>query len=325
MTKQTILVTGGAGYIGSHVCAALQGAGFTPVVYDDFSTGFRQLVQFGPSVEGSVLQASHLAQTIQHHQPIAIVHMAAKLLVAESVARPDLYYHTNVMGGLVVAQAAQAAGIPMVFSSTAAVYGIPSSSAPITEDTPTNPINPYGSSKRMVEQILADMHTAYGLRSVSLRYFNAAGGSATIGYMLPPTHIIPRAVESLLGTQPPLSVMGADYPTPDGTAVRDYLHVADLAQAHVAALHYLLSGGPTLVANVGTGQGVSVRELLTTIQQTLGQPVPHHVGPRRAGDPPMLVANPQRANTVLQWQPRHTLAEMISSHHAFRTRPVSLG
>lgn len=326
-SSKTILVTGGAGYIGSHVCAALQAAGYTPVTYDNLSTGFTQLVQFGPLVEGDILDLPTLTAAITQHQPLAIVHMAAKLLVAESVANPASYYHTNVMGGLNVAQAASSAGIPIVFSSTAAVYGIPQVAEPITESTPTAPINPYGASKLMVEQILADMEKAHSLRSVSLRYFNAAGASPIIGPKIgylgtQPTHLIPSAIESLLGARPPLSIMGTDYPTPDGTAVRDYIHVADLATAHVAALHYLLQGGTTLVANLGNGQGSSVQEVVDTITNTLGQQVPHTSAPRRAGDPPMLVANPTRAKSTFNWQPTHTLADMITSHYAWRTRQV---
>lgn len=320
---QNVLVTGGAGYIGSHTSAALAAAGFLPVAYDNLSTGFKELVQFGPLVEGDILDRVALQAAVRAHKPVAIIHFAARLIVPESVAKPELYYETNTGGGLNVARVAAEADIPVIFSSTAAVYGIPDLSHPIGEDAPTAPINPYGSSKLMVEQMLADMDVAHGLKSVSLRYFNAAGASldGKLGYMgAAPTHLIPSALEAVLGTRPPLQVMGTDYPTPDGTAVRDYIHVDDLASAHVQALRYLLEGGPTLVANLGNGQGSSVKQVIAAVEATLGRPVPHTMAPRRAGDPPLLVADPTRAMTALKWQPTRTLADMIGSAWAWRTR-----
>ncbi len=309
-----ILVTGGAGYIGSHACQALAAAGYTPVVYDNLSTGVESAVQFGPLEVGDIRDSARLAEVLTTYKPAAVMHFAALIKVGESVAQPADYYHVNTHGAWTILNALRAhAGqggkpLPLVFSSTAAVYGIPASS-PIAEDAPLAPINPYGQSKLMVERMLADYASAYGQPYTALRYFNAAGSSLDNSIGLnnrEPTHLIPSALEAILGTRPELAIMGTDYPTPDGTAVRDYIHVTDLATAHVAALHYLLNGGQSGSFNLGTGSGYSVNEVLSAIQQTLGKPVPASPQPRRAGDPPALVANSTRAQAAFNWKPQHS-------------------
>ena len=311
-----ILVTGGAGYIGAHACKFLGEAGFVPVCFDNLSTGHRGFVRWGPLVEGDLLDPPALRAAIEEYRPVAILHFAANALVGESVADPAKYYRNNTLGSFNLIEAARAAGIGhFVFSSTCASYGIPSV-VPIAEDHPQVPINAYGSSKLAVEQMLHHYGPAYGLGSVALRYFNAAG--ALPGGELgedhdPESHLIPLAIEAALGVRPPLQVLGADYPTPDGTAVRDYIHVCDLAEAHVAALRYLIDGGASARLNLGTGVGASVREVISTVERVMGRPVPHVDAPRRPGDPPALVADPERARRLLGWEPRMSSLERIIS------------
>lgn len=311
-----ILVTGGAGYIGAHACKFLGEAGFVPVCFDNLSTGHRGFVRWGPLVEGDLLDPPALRAAIDEYRPVAILHFAANALVGESVADPAKYYRNNTLGSFNLIEAARAAGIGhFVFSSTCASYGIPSV-VPIPEDHPQVPINAYGSSKLAVEQMLHHYGPAYGLGSVALRYFNAAG--ALPGGELgedhdPESHLIPLAIEAALGVRPPLQVLGADYPTPDGTAVRDYIHVCDLAEAHVAALRYLIDGGASARLNLGTGVGASVREVISTVERVMGRPVPHVDAPRRPGDPPALVADPERARRLLGWEPRMSSLERIIS------------
>ena len=311
-----ILVTGGAGYIGAHACKFLGEAGFVPVCFDNLSTGHRGFVRWGPLVEGDLLDPPALRAAIEEYRPVAILHFAANALVGESVADPAKYYRNNTLGSFNLIEAARAAGIGhFVFSSTCASYGIPSV-VPIPEDHPQVPINAYGSSKLAVEQMLHHYGPAYGLGSVALRYFNAAG--ALPGGELgedhdPESHLIPLAIEAALGVRPPLQVLGADYPTPDGTAVRDYIHVCDLAEAHVAALRYLIDGGASARLNLGTGVGASVREVISTVERVMGRPVPHVDAPRRPGDPPALVADPERARRLLGWEPRMSSLERIIS------------
>jgi len=311
-----ILVTGGAGYIGAHACKFLGEAGFVPVCFDNLSTWHRGFVRWGPLVEGDLLDPPALRAAIDEYRPVAIMHFAANALVGESVADPAKYYRNNTLGSFNLIEAARAAGIGhFVFSSTCASYGIPSV-VPIAEDHPQAPINAYGSSKLAVEQMLHHYGPAYGLGSVALRYFNAAG--ALPGGELgedhdPESHLIPLAIEAALGVRPPLQVLGADYPTPDGTAVRDYIHVCDLAEAHVAALRYLIDGGASARLNLGTGVGASVREVISTVERVMGRPVPHVDAPRRPGDPPALVADPERARRLLGWEPRMSSLERIIS------------
>ena len=312
-----VLVAGGAGYIGSHSCKALHAAGYQPVVFDNLSTGHDWAVRWGPLEIGDIGDPAALQDVIARHRPVAIVHFAADALVGESVTDPAKYYRNNTLGSFTLLEAARAAGIRnVVFSSTCASYGIPSV-IPIAEDHPQSPINAYGSSKLAVEHMLAHYAPAYGLSSVSLRYFNAAGASpdGDLGEEHDPeTHLIPLAIGAVLGTRPPLQIFGTDYDTPDGTAIRDYIHVCDLAEAHVAALRYLLAGGETTRLNLGTGKGLSVREIIALVSEVTGRPVPIQEGPRRAGDPPVLVADAARAASLLGWKPRlNTPRDIVES------------
>jgi UDP-glucose-4-epimerase GalE len=306
----TVLVTGGAGYIGSHACKALAAAGYLPLTYDNLERGHRPAVKWGPLVEGDILDGERLCAVMAEFRPVAVMHFAALAYVGESVEQPALYYRNNVAGSLTLAEAAVAAGIDaFVFSSTCATYGVPAG-MPITEDAPQQPINPYGRSKLMVEQMLADLP----LRSVSLRYFNAAGADPdgeTGEVHDPETHLIPLVLDAAAGIRPAITVFGTDYPTPDGTCVRDYVHVGDLADAHVRALRHLLDGGASAAINLGTGSGASVAQVIAAVEAVTGHPVPVVQGPRRPGDPPELVAGGARAERLLGWRPRRSALETI--------------
>jgi UDP-arabinose 4-epimerase len=301
-----VLVTGGAGYVGAHACKALSAAGYQPVVYDNLVHGHEQAVRWGPLERGELADRGRLDQVFSRHRPGAVMHFAAYTAVGESVADPGKYYRNNVAGSLALIEATAAHGVGrFVFSSTAAAYGLPAR-VPITEDEPSRPINPYGRSKVMIEQILFDFESAHGLKSAVMRYFNAAGASpgGEIGERHDPeTHLIPLALDAVAGRGPELTVFGTDYPTPDGTCIRDYIHVSDLAEAHVRALDYLEGGGASRAFNLGTGSGASVREILDAVARVTGKEVPHRLGPRRAGDPPELVADPARARAELGWEP----------------------
>lgn len=290
-----VIVTGGAGYIGSHACKALAQAGYTPVTYDNLSIGNRWAIRWGPLEVGDVSDSARLTEVFRKHRPVGVMHFAALALVGESVVEPSLYYRTNVGGAVAVMDAARAADVGgFVFSSTCAVYGSPPP-GPITEATPRDPINPYGASKLMVERALTDYDAAYGFPHVALRYFNAAGADpdTEIGELRAiETHLFPLAIEAMLRRRPPLRILGDDYPTEDGTAVRDYIHVADLVEAHVRALEYLLAGNASQTCNLGTGTGYSVREIVDAIARVAGTAVPTEMAPRRSGDPAALVADP---------------------------------
>jgi UDP-glucose-4-epimerase GalE len=323
MTK-AVLVAGGAGYVGAHTCKALARAGFLPVVLDNLSTGHRDFVRWGPLVQADLHDTSTIADTIRRYECIAVMHFAAFALVGESVTEPAKYYDNNVVGTLSLLAGMRAAGCDaLVFSSTCAIYGQPAQ-VPIVEDTRPDPINPYGASKLMVERILSDFRPAYGLRSIALRYFNACGADpdSEIGEMRDPeTHLIPRAMMALQGHITDFAVFGSDFETPDGTAIRDYVHVADLADAHVAALRHLLSGAPGGVFNLGTGRGHSVREVLDAIEREAGERLPDVTGPRRAGDPAVLVADPARARSELGFDPRLSdLATIVRTAWAWHCR-----
>lgn len=312
-----VLVTGGAGYVGSHACEALANAGFCPVVYDNLSRGHESLVRYGPLERGDIRDRARLSEVMGRCRPIAVMHFAALADVAESVADPAVYYDNNVAGALTLMQAMRDCGISrLVFSSTCATYGMPCQQ-PITEEARQMPINPYGRSKLMIEQALIDHASAYGLNSVSLRYFNACGAhpSGAIGELHDPeTHLIPRALMAVLGQIEALQVFGTDYPTSDGTAVRDYIHVCDLAAAHVAALRYLLGGGDTIALNLGTGRGRSVREIIDSVRRVTGREVPVRHGPRRPGDPPVLIADPTKAKALLDFRAQWTdLDDIVGS------------
>ncbi len=312
-----VLVTGGAGYVGSHACSALRAAGFNPVTYDNLSRGFRALVRYGPFEWGDILDEARLMEVLKTYRPVAVMHFAAFAYVGESVDAPLDYYRNNFAGALSLLGAMQKCGVDrFVFSSTCAVYGTPETQ-PMPEDLPLAPINPYGRSKLMVEQALSDASSAYGTRSVSLRYFNASGAhpSGEIGELHEPeTHLIPRALMAANGEIDAIDVFGTDYPTPDGTAIRDYIHVCDLADAHVAALRYLEEGGETISLNLGTGRGHSVREILDMVAEVAGRATPSRISARRPGDPPMLVADAAAARRVLGFAPRWTeIGPVVSS------------
>ena len=309
-----VLVVGGAGYIGSHAARALQRSGHTPLIYDNLSTGHSFLAEGFELIKGDVLDQSSLALVLPRVQ--AIMHFAAHAYVGESVTNPRKYFRNNVEGGLALLNAAVDSGVKtIVFSSTCAVYGEPSQ-VPIPENTVRQPVNPYGVSKFFFEQALEAYDRAYGLRFASLRYFNAAGAddSGDIGELHDPeTHLIPLTLEAAAGRGQELQIFGSDYPTPDGTCIRDYIHVNDLAEAHVKAIEHLQAGNNSFAANLGTGQGHSVKEIISTVEEVTGNSVPRRVGPRRAGDPPALVADPRRAETLLQWKAKRTLRETIST------------
>lgn len=312
--RGTVLVTGGAGYIGAHACKALSQAGYLPVAYDNLIYGHESAVRWGPLERGDTADRVRLDEVFATHRPLAVMHFAAFTAVGESVADPGKYYRNNVAGTLGLLEAMVTHRIDkLVFSSTAATYGLPKQ-VPITEDEPNQPINPYGRSKLMVEQMLFDFAAAHGLQSAIMRYFNAAGASpdGEIGEAHDPeTHLIPLALDAVAGKGPPLTVFGEDYPTPDGTCIRDYIHVGDLADAHVLALDRLAGSEAPRVFNLGVGSGVSVREILGAIERVTGQAVPHRVGPRRPGDPPVLVADASRARAELGWVPRLSAIDTI--------------
>jgi UDP-glucose-4-epimerase GalE len=311
---QAILVTGGAGYVGSHACKALAGAGYLPVVYDNLSRGHREAVRWGPLVEGDLHDSPRLAAALRAHEVTAVLHFAALAYVGESMAEPEIYYRNNVGGTLALLAAMREAEVgTIVFSSTCAVYGIPDR-LPISESTAKAPLSPYGETKLAIERALHWYNRCYGLRFAALRYFNAAGADpeGEIGEdHEPETHLIPRVLRAALGSGEPVEVYGTDYATPDGTAIRDYIHVTDLADAHVRALGYLTGGGESGALNLGTGQGCSVRQVIAAVDRIAGRPAPFRETARRAGDPPELVADPALARTRLQWQPRHSDLDTI--------------
>jgi UDP-arabinose 4-epimerase len=295
-------------------CKALARAGYAPVVYDNLSRGHAWAVKWGSLERGDLLSPARLAAVIRKHRPIAVLHFAALAYVGESVEDPLRYYRNNVGGTINLLQAMREAAVSrIVFSSTCAVYGAPKK-VPIPEDHPQLPLNPYGHSKRMIERMLSDSATAHGLRSVSLRYFNAAGADpdGEIGEVHDPeTHLIPLALEAAAGLRPRLTIHGTDYPTRDGTCIRDYVHVADLADAHVLALGYLVGNPGAAAFNLGNGGGFTVREVIAAAERVTGRKIPLREGPRRPGDPPALVANAGSARRKLGWKPRYQALEVM--------------
>lgn len=318
--KPMILVTGGAGYIGSHGVLALQRAGYEVIVLDNLVYGHRELVEEVlkvPLIVGDTGDSQALNQVFKTYDVAAVMHFAAYAYVGESVTHPLKYYRNNVASTVTLIEAMVKAGVKnLVFSSTCATYGVPSQ-IPITEEEPQTPINPYGRSKLMVEQILEDASTAYDLRSVCFRYFNAAGADpeGRLGEdHQPETHLIPLVLQTALGLRQTFSIFGSDYPTPDGTCIRDFIHVSDLADAHVLGLEYLLQGGGTAMFNLGNGSGYSIRQVLAAAERVVGKPIPTVERQRRPGDPPQLVGSSERARTVLGWQPQYGDIETILTH-----------
>ncbi len=313
-----VLVTGGAGYIGGHMVLALLDAGHKPVVFDNLSTGFRWSVPDGvPLVVGDVGDYELVLQTLQTHRVDAIVHFAAKLVVPESVRDPLGYYLNNTVKSRALLAAAVAAGIEtFVFSSTAAVYG-DASDRPLAEDAPLSPLSPYGSSKQLTEVMLRDVAAAHGMRFVTLRYFNVAGADPSMRHgqsTANATHLIKVAVQTALGMRPYMDVYGTDYPTPDGTCIRDYIHVTDLIAAHMQALEHLRNGGESLVVNCGYGHGYSVSEVVDTVRKVSGRPIEARYVSRREGDPSTIVADSTRIRSRLAWNPRFDDLATIVEH-----------
>jgi UDP-arabinose 4-epimerase len=312
-----ILVTGGAGYIGSHTAKLLATRGHQPIVFDDLTQGHEWAVKWGPLERGTLVDADRLRDVFARHRIDAVVHFAAKALVGESMTNPSKYFHNNTVGTLTLLDAMRAAGVgTIVFSSTCATYGDPIR-VPIDETHPQVPVNPYGESKLMVEKLLHWYGAVHGLKWVALRYFNAAGADpdGEIGEDHDPeSHLIPLVIGATMGTRPPVTVFGSDYPTPDGSAIRDYVHVADLADAHLRALERLGRGTPSRAVNLGTGRGHSVLEVIDTVKRVSGKPVPFAMAGRRAGDPPELVAAPGRARDVLGWTCQYADLDVIVQH-----------
>ncbi|MBI5591920.1 MAG: UDP-glucose 4-epimerase GalE [Deltaproteobacteria bacterium] len=302
----TVLVTGGAGYIGSHTCKALAALGYLPVSLDNLIYGHTWAVQWGPLITGDITDALILDQVFSQYRPKAVIHFAAFAYVGESVDHPAKYYQNNVVGSLAILDAMRRHGCRnIIFSSSCATYGIPEE-VPIPENHPQLPINPYGRSKLMMEQIIQDYGSAYGISYAILRYFNAAGADpeGQIGEDHDPeTHLIPILLQTVLGQRSHTDVYGTDYDTPDGTAIRDYIHVTDLARAHVLALKYLTESQQSLCINLGTGHGYSVMEVIQAVQQVTGKPVTYRTVGRRPGDPPALLAKSERADSLLDWKP----------------------
>lgn len=321
-TQTTVLVPGGAGYIGAHACKALARAGFLPVAYDILVHGHRAAVKWGPLEEGDISDRRRLESVMQQYKPVAVMHFAAYAYVGESVADPAAYYRNNAVGSLCLLEAMRNCNInKIIFSSTCATYGLPEQT-PIAESHPQSPINPYGRSKLMIEWILQDFAAAYGIEFVSLRYFNAAGADpdAEIGEdHHPETHLIPLVLDAALGRIDRINVFGTDYDTPDGTCIRDYIHVADLADAHLLALEYLLNGRGCNVFNLGNGHGFSVRQVIETAAEVTGCPIPFLDSDRRPGDPPILIGDSQKIRQILGWEPvlhqMHTIIETAWQWH----------
>jgi UDP-arabinose 4-epimerase len=304
---KTILVTGGAGFVGSHACKALSRAGYLPVTFDNFEGGHERAVKWGPLEHGDLRNDKDLARVFEAWRPWAVMHFAAYAYVGESTVDPAKYYDNNIGGTAKLLRACAAFGCKnIVFSSTCATYGVPEH-LPLTEDAAQNPVNPYGYTKLVVERMLKDADAAYGMRHVALRYFNAAGGDpdGELGELhQPETHLIPPVQFAAMGREPSIKIFGHDYPTPDGTCVRDYVHVSDLADAHVAAVDWLAAGNASNSFNLGNGRGFSVAEVVTTSEKVTGRSVRTEMCARRTGDPPVLVSDSSKARELLGWTPK---------------------
>jgi UDP-arabinose 4-epimerase len=312
--NRTVFVTGGAGYVGAHCCKAFAQAGWRVIVYDNLFRGHREFVRWGELIEGDILDFKGMTEAMARTRPDAVAHFAALTYVGESVEDPGRYYLNNTLGGLNVLEAMRKSGVSkIVFSSTAATFGTPLYT-PMEEDHPQNPINPYGQSKLFMERMLADFSAAYGVRYAALRYFNAAGADldGEIGeHHEPETHVIPLAIRGIQQPDYTFTIFGDDFDTRDGSALRDYIHVSDLGDAHVKALDYLMAGGASEAFNLGAGIGTTVKEIAAAVEKVAGKPLPKVVGPRRAGDPPSLVASPAKAERILGWRAKHSDIETI--------------
>jgi UDP-glucose 4-epimerase len=326
---ETVLVTGGAGYIGSHACKALARAGYTPVAFDNLSTGWAEAVKFGPLARGDLMDRATIDAALAEHRPVAVMHFAALSLVGESMQDPGLYWRVNLGGALNLIESCCAAGVRnFVFSSTCATYG-DQDGVVLDEDTPQRPINAYGGSKRAIEDMLRDFRASHGLNHVIFRYFNVAGADpeGDLGEQhRPETHLIPLMLDAVAGKRPALTVFGSDYPTRDGTCLRDYVHVTDLAAAHVLGLRWLLDGKGDRVFCLGSGSGFSVREVIDASRTVTNRDVPVIEGARRPGDAAALVSGSKRAIEELGWEPRHsTLRQMIGDAWAWAQKPEYQG
>lgn len=326
---RNILVTGGAGYIGSHACAALAAAGYTPVSFDNLHTGWREAVQFGPLITGDLRDRAAIEAALRQVQPVAVLHFAALIEVGASMRTPAEYWDNNVGGTRTLLEAMRATGVDrLIFSSTCAVNGDLDGQL-MSEDLPFAPASAYGATKAAAEMMLSDYARAYGLRTLALRYFNVAGADpqARIGeFHQPETHLIPLVLQAVRGERAALKVFGADYPTRDGTCIRDYIHVCDLADAHVSAIDYLARDSRVPVICLGTGQGMSVREIIAAAAEVTGQSVPHEMAPRRPGDPASLVSGSERARAELGWVPaRSTPDQMIGDAWRWHQGPGYTG
>lgn len=314
MSGNRILVTGGAGYIGSHTCKLLRNVGYIPVTYDNLVYGHKEAVKWGPFVRGNILDRDRLIEVIRQYEPSAVMHFAAFAYVGESVRDPGKYYNNNVIGSINLLEAMRQSGCNnIIFSSTCATFGIPAS-LPITEETPQSPINPYGHGKLMIEQILKDYDDAYGIKHMSLRYFNAAGADidGEVGEdHTPETHLIPLVLEAALGKREHIEIFGTDYETIDGTAIRDYIHVTDLADAHVKALKILESSNRSYQLNIGTGTGTSVSQIVSEVEAVCNVKLSILYRPRRNGDPPALIASSEKAQGLLNWKPKYSSLHKI--------------
>lgn len=319
-----VVIAGGAGYIGSHVCKAAASQGWEPVVIDNLSTGHRRLVRWSKLVVLDIRETDAMAAALSEIKPDTVMHFAASAYVGESMQRPLDYYSNNIGGTLSLLEACVEAGVQnLIFSSSCAIYGIPESS-PVHEDTPTSPLSPYGETKLVCERLLHWCQTAHGLNWVALRYFNAAGADpdTEIGELHDPeTHLIPLALHCISGKRTMLDVYGTDYPTKDGTAIRDYVHVIDLASAHLLAIDYLAQGGGSRALNLGTGHGYSVYEVIRSVEEVTGRIVPYRICDRRTGDPPELFAMAEAAKRILGWQPKFSdISDIIRTAWAWEQR-----
>ena len=327
--QQHVLVTGGAGYIGAHACKALAAAGFVPVAFDNLSTGWRDAVKYGPFVQGDLADRSVIDQAFLHYRPVAVMHFAALSIVPEAMRDPGRYWRVNVMGALNLIEAAVTAGcLNFVFSSTCATYG-DQDGVMLDEDTPQHPTNAYGATKQAIEKMLQDFSTSAGLQHVIFRYFNVAGADpdADIGEQhRPETHLIPLMLDAIAGRRPALTIFGSDYATPDGTCVRDFVHVTDLVAAHVLGLQWLLDGRGNRAFNLGSGRGYSVRQVIEASRMVTNREVPVVMAARRAGDAASLVSGSDRATRELGWQPaRSELVQIIRDALAWAQKPGFLG